>query len=137
MNPNFHPNVFWVKIRTKGSLARICVRIFTQFTSKSNLVIDLNIRRNQPQCSNFAFKVQTSKNLCGLCGSRGGRCQGANGNSSHIFSAAKYIFIIKYSKAWRWCRTFSAHFFDPNVRHQACLRSICVEHSGQLPQPGK
>ncbi len=33
MNPNFHPNVFWVKIRTRGSQASICVRIFTQFTT--------------------------------------------------------------------------------------------------------
>jgi hypothetical protein len=34
MNPNFHPNVFWVNIRTRGSQASICVRIFTQFTNK-------------------------------------------------------------------------------------------------------
>ena len=33
MNPNIHPNVFWVNIRTRGSEASICVRIFTQFTS--------------------------------------------------------------------------------------------------------
>src|SRR5258708_35604615 len=29
---NIHPNVFWVNIRTRGSQASICVRIFTQFT---------------------------------------------------------------------------------------------------------
>jgi hypothetical protein len=34
MNPNFHPNVFWVKIRSRGSQASICVRIFTQFTKE-------------------------------------------------------------------------------------------------------
>ena len=34
MNPNIHPNVFWVNIRTRGSQASICVRIFTQFTSQ-------------------------------------------------------------------------------------------------------
>jgi hypothetical protein len=33
MKPNFHPNVFWVKIRTRGSQASNCVRIFTQFTT--------------------------------------------------------------------------------------------------------
>ncbi len=100
------------------------------------LVIDLNVRRNQPQCSNFAFKVRASKNLRGSCRSRGGGCQGTNGNSSYIFSTEKYTVIIKYSKVWKWCRTFSANFFDPNVRHQACLRSICVEPSGQLPVIG-
>ncbi len=26
---------------------------------------------------------------------------------------------------------------DLNVRHQTCLRSFCVEHSGQLPNAGK
>jgi len=31
--PNLGPNVFWVKIRTRGSQPRICVRIFAQFTS--------------------------------------------------------------------------------------------------------
>jgi len=97
------------------------------------MVIDLNVRRNQPRCSNFAFKVRASKNLRSSCRSRGERCLGANGNSSYIFSTVKYTVIIKYSKVWKWCRTFSANFFDSNVRHQACLRSICVEHSGQLP----
>ena len=106
-----------------------------QFTTQ--VVIDLNVRRNQPQCSNFAFKVRASKNLRSSCRSRGERCLGANGNSSYIFSTVKYTVIIKYSKVWKWCRTFSANFFDSNVRHQACLRSICVEHSGQLPPGGK
>src|SRR5437763_17221941 len=69
----------------------------------------------------------------GSCRSRGGRCQGTNGNSSYIFSTEKCTFIIKYSKVWKWCRTFSANFFDLNVRHLTCLRSFCVEHSGQLP----
>src|SRR5436190_23415138 len=60
-------------------------------------------------------------------------CRGTNGNSSYIFSAEKCTFIIKYSKVWKWCRTFSANYFDLNVRHLTCLRSFCVEHSGQLP----
>jgi hypothetical protein len=30
--PNFHPTVFWMKIRTRGPQPSICVRIFTQFT---------------------------------------------------------------------------------------------------------
>ena len=81
------------------------------------LVNDLKVRRNQPQSSNFAFKVRASKNLRGLCRSRGGRCQGTNGNSSYIFSAEKCTFIIKYSKVWKWCRTFSANSFDLKVRH--------------------
>ncbi len=88
-----------------------------------HMVIDLNVRRNQPRCSNFAFKVRSSKNLRSSCRSRGERCLGANGNSSYIFSTVKYTVIIKYSTVWKWCRTFSANFFDPNVRHQACLRS--------------
>ena len=33
MNPNIHPNVFWVNIRTRGSQPSICVLTFTQFTS--------------------------------------------------------------------------------------------------------
>src|SRR5260221_4554396 len=33
--PNIHPNVFWVNIRTRGSQASICVRIFTQFTRRN------------------------------------------------------------------------------------------------------
>ena len=65
--------------------------------------------------------------------SQRGRCRGTDGNSPYIFSAEKCTFIIKYSKVWKWCRTFSANFFDLNVRHLTCLRSFCVEHSGQLP----
>lgn len=97
------------------------------------LVIDLKVRRNQPQCSNFDLKVRTRQSHCGSCPSKGGRCRGTNRNSSYIFSAEKYTVIIKYPTAWKWCRTFSANFFDLNVRHQTCLRSFCVEHSGQLP----
>ena len=97
------------------------------------LVIDLNVRRNHPQSSNVAFKVRSSQGLRGLCRSRGGRCKRTNGNSSYVFPIEKYTVLIKYSQVWKWCRTLGAHFFDPNVRHRACLRSICVEHSGQLP----
>src|SRR6266566_7314397 len=102
-----------------------------------NYQIDLNVRRNQPQCSNFALNIRTRQSHCGSCRSKGGRCRGTNGNSSYIFSAEKCTFIIKYSKAWKWCRTFSANFFDLNVRHLTCLRSFCVEHSGQLPRISK
>src|SRR5438309_1717427 len=111
----------------------------TRFTSASTnelvlMVIDLNVRRNQPQCSNFALNIRTRQSHCGSCRSKDGRCRGTNGNSSYIFSAEKCTFIIKYSKVWKWCRTFSANFFDLNVRHLTCLRSFCVEHSGQLPR---
>ena len=98
-----------------------------------DLVIDLNVRRNQPQCSNVALNIRTRQSHCGSYRSTGGRCRGTNGNSFYIFSAEKCTFIIKYSKVWKWCRTFSANFFDLNVRHLTCLRSFCVEHSGQLP----
>jgi hypothetical protein len=37
MCPNFHPTVFWLKIRTRGPQPSICVRIFTQFTSGSKI----------------------------------------------------------------------------------------------------
>src|SRR5260370_22174218 len=97
------------------------------------LVIDLNVRRNQPQCSIFALNIRIRQSHCGSCRSKGGRCRGTNGNSSYIFSSEKCAFIIKYSKAWKWCRTFSASFFYLNVLHLTCLRSFCVEHSGQLP----
>src|SRR6266436_9175302 len=97
------------------------------------LVIDLNVRRNQPQCSNFALNIRTRQSHCGLCRSKGRRCRGTNGNSSYIFSAEKCTFIIKYSKVWKWCRTFRSKKFALNVRHLTCLRSFCVEHSGQLP----
>ena len=97
------------------------------------MVIDLNVRRNQPQCSNFALNVRTHQSHCGSCRSKGGRCRGTDGNSPYIFSAEKCTFIIKYSKVWKWCRTFNANFFDLNVRHLTYLRSFCVEHSGQLP----
>src|SRR5260370_32672605 len=119
--PNLRPIVCWMKVRTRGPQPSICVRTFSQFT------------RNQPQCSNFALNIRTRQSHCGSCRSKGGRCRGTNGNSSYIFSAEKCTFIIKYSKAWKWCRTFSANFFDLNVRHLTCLRSFCVEHSGQLP----
>jgi hypothetical protein len=99
----------------------------------AQLVIDLNVRRNQPQCSNFALNVRTHQSHCGSCRSKGGRCRGTDGNSPYIFSAEKCTFIIKYSKVWKWCRTFNAIFFDLNVRHLTYLRSFCVEHSGQLP----
>ncbi len=127
--------LFWLKVRIKGPRPSICFRTFSQFTNTVNkLVIDLKVRRNQPKRSNVAFKVRTSQNLRSSCRSRGGRCQGTNGNSSYIFSTEKYTIVIKYSQVWKWCRTFSAHFFDLNVRHQACLRSICVDPSGQLPE---
>src|SRR6266566_3480602 len=71
----------------------------------------------------------------GSCRSRDRRCQRTNGNSSYIFSAEKWSVIIKYSRVWKWCRTFSTNFFDLKVRHMTCPRSFCVEPSGQLP-PG-
>ena len=98
------------------------------------LVNDLKVRRNHPQCLNVVFKVRTSQNPRGSCRSRGGRCQGTHGNSSYIFSNEEYTGVIKYAQVWKWRRTLGAYFFDPNVRHQACLRSVCVEHSGQLPR---
>ena len=97
------------------------------------MVIDLNVRQNQPQCSNFALNVRTHQSHCGSCRSKGGRCRETDGNSPYIFSAEKCTFIIKYSKVWKCCRTFNANFFDLNVRHLTCLRLFCVEHSGQLP----
>jgi hypothetical protein len=33
--PNLGPKVFWVNIRTRGSQASICVRIFTQITIRA------------------------------------------------------------------------------------------------------
>ncbi len=41
MNPNFHPKNVWVKIRTRGSQASICVRIFTQFTNSPAKVLEI------------------------------------------------------------------------------------------------
>jgi hypothetical protein len=81
----------------------------------------------------LAFKARSSQNLRGSCRSRGGRCQGTNGNSSYTFSAEKWSVLIKCSRVWKWCRTFSAKFFDLKVRHLTCLRSFCVEPSGHLP----
>jgi len=75
-----------------------------------SVVIALNVRRNQPQCSNGAFTVRASKNLRGSCRSRGGRCRGMNGNSSYLFSTEKYTVSITYSHVWKWCRTFSTLF---------------------------
>src|SRR6266576_7163111 len=69
----------------------------------------------------------------GSCRSRDRRCQRTNGNSSYIFSAEKWSVIIKYSRVWKWCRTFRTNFFDLKVRHMTCPRSFCVEPSGQLP----
>ena len=79
-----------------------------------------------PECSN------TSESLW-LVPLHGRKMPGTNGNSSCIFSAEKCTVIIRYAKVWKWCRTFSANYFDLNVRHLTCLRSFCVEHSGQLP----
>ena len=164
---------------------------FRSFTMPGNeLVIGVNVRRNQPQGSNVGLNVRLSNEPSRLYYSGGGRFKAmngnlfcifstekypvirkrgrqvevvskfhpkffglnvrrhgpppsicvrsfspitTNGNSSYIFSAEKCTFIIKYSKVWKWCRTFSANFFDLNVRHLTCLRSFCVEHSGQLP----
>src|SRR6266566_2539251 len=91
-----------------------------------NYQIDLNVRRNQPQCSNFALNIRTRQSHCGSCRSKGGRCRGTNGNSSYIFSAEKCTFIIKYSKAWKWCRTFSPNFFALNVRRDGPQPRIFV-----------
>ena len=44
------------------------------------VVIDLKVRQNQPEGSNVAFKVRSSQNSRDSCRSRGGRCQGTNGN---------------------------------------------------------
>src|SRR2546425_6943257 len=51
------------------------------------VVIDLKVRRNQPQCSNFALNIRTRQSHCGSCRSKGGRCRGTNGNSARIFSS--------------------------------------------------
>src|SRR5260370_239753 len=59
------------------------------------LVNDLKVRQNQPQGSNLAFKVRSSQNLRGSCRSRGGRCQGTNGNLYGIFSIEKSSVVMK------------------------------------------
>jgi hypothetical protein len=100
------------------------------------VVIDPNVRRNQPQCSNVALNIRPRQSHCGSCRSTGGRCRGTNGNSSYIFSAEKCTFITKCAKALKCCRTSRANFFDLKVRHLTCLCSFCVELSGQLPPPG-
>src|SRR5258706_14925249 len=107
----------------------MCVRTTFRviYHEAQEMVNDLKVRRNQPQGSNFAFKVRSSQNLRGSCRSRGRRCQGTNGNSSYIFSAEKSSVIIKCSRVWKWCRTFGANFFDLKVRHITCPRSFCVE----------
>src|SRR5205807_7683711 len=75
------------------------------------VVIDPNVRRNQPQCSNVALNIRPRQSHCGSCRSTGGRCRGTNGNLSYIFSAEKCTFITKCAKALKWCRTSRANFF--------------------------
>jgi len=59
---------------------------FRSFTSKPwQLVNDLKVRRNQPQWSNFAFKVRSSQSHCGSYRSRRGRCQATDGDPYCIF----------------------------------------------------
>jgi hypothetical protein len=59
MSSNFHPNDFGANIRTRGSEANICVRIFAQFTTTLLLLVNaLKVRQNRPQGSNVAFKVR-------------------------------------------------------------------------------
>src|SRR2546421_10710687 len=113
--------------------------LFTTFSDETLdverfVVIDLKVRPNQPQWSNVAFKVRASQNLRGSCRSRGGRCQGTNGNSSYIFSTEKYTVIIKYSKVWKWCRTLSANFltrmFDTRLAYAQFASNIRVNYQG-------
>src|SRR2546429_3571654 len=75
------------------------------------LVNALKVRRNQPQCSNVALNIRTRQSHCGSCRCTGGRCPGTKGNLSYIFFSEKCTFIIKYSKVWKWCRTFNPKFF--------------------------
>src|SRR5256886_16428566 len=77
------------------------------------MVIDLNVRRNQPQCSNFALNIRTRQSHCGSCRSKGGRFQGKNGKSSYNFFAEKCTFFIKYFKRLKWCRKFLPKIFWP------------------------
>src|SRR6266568_3607983 len=41
----------------------------------------------------FAFKVRSSQNLRGSCPSKGGRCQGTNGNPSYLFSTENGLLL--------------------------------------------
>src|SRR5947209_19875304 len=96
------------------------------------MVIALNVRRNRPQSSIFALNVRTSKNIRGSCRSRSGRCQGANGNSSYIFSNEEYTVVIKYSQVGKWCRTLGAHFltrmFDTRLTYAQFASNIQVNY---------
>jgi hypothetical protein len=103
--------------------------------SSLQLVIDLNVRRNQPQCSNVALNIRTRQSHCGSCRSKGGRCRGTNGNSSYIFSAEKCTFIIKYSKTWKWCRTFRSITTSPSSSAVTLSSSDGCGRRSCWPQP--
>ena len=96
------------------------------------MVIDLNVRRNQPQCSNFAFKVRSSKNLRSSCRSRGERCLGANGNSSYIFSTVKYTVIKKPLKCGNGvehsAQIFLTRMFDTRLAYAQFASNIQVNY---------
>jgi hypothetical protein len=61
-------------------------------SSRQQLVIGLNVRRNQPKCSNFWLKVRSRQNLRVSYRSRRGRYQATNGNSSYIFCLKNDIY---------------------------------------------
>ena len=49
MRSNFHLNVFWLKVRTRGSRPRICVRSFSQFTKMD---IDISFGKDSTHDAN-------------------------------------------------------------------------------------
>jgi hypothetical protein len=90
------------------------------------VVIGLNVRRNQPQSSNFGLKVRSSNEPSRLYCSGSGRYEAKNGNLYCVFSTEKYFVIRKRGRHVEVVSKFHPKKFGVNVRRKGPESSICV-----------
>src|SRR5256714_7767624 len=83
------------------------------------LVNDVKVRRNQPQCSNFAFKVRSSQSHSGSYRSQRGRCQATGGNLYCIFCLKNDMYSKNESERGNGV--------------ELSAKKICAESSTQWP----
>src|SRR5260370_31863188 len=76
--------------------------------TKGHLVNDLKVRPNQPQGSNFAFKVRSSKKLHGWNRFWSRTFDVKDENLYYFSSPKKYHVALIDTSHWKCCQTFRA-----------------------------
>src|SRR5712691_1467791 len=90
------------------------------------VVNDLKVRPNQPEGSNFAFKVRSRQKPHGWIRSWSRGFDVRDENLCHLFSPEKCPVVMKRSRTLEMVSNLQRNTFDLKVRHRGSQSSIFV-----------